>query len=75
MSKEKVNHPKHYHKDTGHEVMDVISAWGLGFELGNALKYIARAGVKDKDTATEDLKKAIWYINYHINKESSLNKS
>jgi hypothetical protein len=38
----------------------VIEAWSLGFHLGNAVKYIARAG--KKGAAIEDLKKARWYI-------------
>lgn len=37
----------------------VIEDWGLGYHLGNALKYIARQG--DKGGA-EDIKKAIWYL-------------
>ena len=41
-----VDHPAHYRADTGHEAIDVIEAWGLGFSLGNAVKYIARAGLK-----------------------------
>lgn len=65
---ESVNHPSHYLKSSGHEVIDVITAWKLDFELGNAIKYVARAGKKDKDKTVEDLNKAIWYINYHIEK-------
>tara|TARA_Y100000034_G_C6740293_1_gene328467 strand:+ start:252 stop:479 length:228 start_codon:yes stop_codon:yes gene_type:complete len=65
--KETVNHPEHYLKNTGHEVIDVISAWNLDFCLGNAIKYIARAGKKNSNTTEEDLKKAIWYINYYTN--------
>ena len=56
---EKVNHPSHYNSN-GMEVIDVIERWGLGFELGNALKYICRAGRKDS-SAIEDLEKAVWY--------------
>ena len=66
IAKESVDHPTHYLKDTGFEVIDVIKAWKLDFELGNAIKYIARAGKKDKSKLKEDLNKAIWYINYHI---------
>ena len=63
--KESVNHPSHY--NTGSiEVISAILDWGLGFCLGNAVKYIARAGKKNKDTYVEDLKKAIWYINKEI---------
>lgn len=36
--------PPHYDfGDPAHEPDTVIAAWGLGFRLGNALKYIARA--------------------------------
>ena len=56
-----VNHPKHY--NTGkYEVIDVILDWDLGFTLGNVVKYVARAGKKDKDKYYEDLKKAEWYL-------------
>ena len=71
---ERVNHPSHYRKDTGYEVIDVISAWDLGFELGNAIKYIARAGIKDNSKKSEDLKKAAWYINRVINEEENKNE-
>lgn len=57
---EKVNHPKHYNHGK-FEVIDVIEDWDLGFHLGNAIKYIARAG-KKTESKTEDLKKAIWYL-------------
>ena len=60
-----VNHPTHY--NVGRiEVIDVIEAWGLGegFNRGNAIKYIARAGHKDSEI--EDLKKAAWYIQREI---------
>ena len=59
-----VDHPDHYRRDTGHEAIDVIEAWGLGFCLGNAIKYIARAG--HKGDAIEDLEKARWYIDREI---------
>jgi hypothetical protein len=62
----KVNHPSHYRKDTGFEVIDVIEAWDLDFCLGNAVKYIARQGRKGTDTAGEDLRKAMWYIDRYI---------
>ena len=61
-----VNHPSHYLKDSGHEVIDVINAWKLNFELGNAIKYIARAGKKDPNKEIEDLEKAINYIEMQI---------
>jgi hypothetical protein len=65
--KENVDHPDHYLKSSGHEVIDVIQAWNLDFNLGNAVKYIARAGKKDPKKFKEDLNKAIWYLQNHIN--------
>lgn len=62
-----VNHPSHYNQGR-YEVIDVIEDWNLGFSLGNAVKYIARAGHKDKDRTIEDLEKAIWYISREINR-------
>jgi uncharacterized protein DUF3310 len=63
--RDEVDHPAHYGGDTTYEVIKVIHAWNLGFNLGNAVKYIARAGRKKPDKI-EDLKKAIFYINYEI---------
>lgn len=57
-----VNHPPHY-TDGKIEVIDFIEDKRLGFHLGNAVKYIARAGKKDPEKTSEDLQKAIWYIN------------
>jgi hypothetical protein len=56
-----VDHPSHY-TSGGVEVIDAIEAWDLGFHLGNAVKYIARAGKKDPAKVVEDLKKARWYL-------------
>jgi hypothetical protein len=56
--------PSHY-KDLDPEPIDVIEGWGLGFNLGNVVKYVARAGRKTPD-ALEDLKKAHWYLGRHI---------
>ena len=72
MSKEKVNHPAHYLKDSGHEVIDVIESWDLNFSLGNAIKYIARSGKKDENLNVQDLEKALWYINREIKRLSNL---
>lgn len=60
-----VNHPAHY---MGHPsgVECITITQHMGFNLGNALKYIWRCDLK-KD-AIEDLKKAIWYINAEIAK-------
>lgn len=61
-----VDHPSHYRKSTGHEAIDVIEAWELGFNLGNAVKYISRNGLKDPQKRVEDLEKARWYLNREI---------
>jgi hypothetical protein len=55
-----VNHPNHYAFGK-YEPIDVIEDWELGFHLGCALKYIARAGRKTVEP-TEDLEKARWYL-------------
>lgn len=56
-----------YYKSGGLEAFDVIDAFDLDFNLGNAFKYIARAGKKgDK---AEDLRKAVTYLNREIEKE------
>ena len=60
-----VNHPSHYTFGSI-EVIDAIEGLRLPYHLGNALKYIARAGRKDPAKTEEDLRKAIWYINRYI---------
>lgn len=65
---ELVNHPSHYGGDTTYEAIKVIEAWDLGFNLGNGVKYISRAGKKDKARTVEDLKKAVWYLEREIKK-------
>jgi hypothetical protein len=62
-----VNHPAHYNMG-GIEVINAINAWGFGdgFNRGNAIKYIARAGRKDPAKEVEDLKKARFYIDAEI---------
>lgn len=65
---ETINHPPHY-RSGGIEVIDVIDAFDLGFRLGNAVKYILRAG--RKGSALEDLKKARWYLEREISKREA----
>jgi hypothetical protein len=60
---EAVHHPKHYRHGV-YECINVIEAWGLGFHLGNTVKYIARAGLKGD--LLEDLRKAAWYLDREI---------
>lgn len=59
--------PEHYKVGDVYEVINVIENYDLGFNLGNAIKYILRAGVKDNETYAEDLRKAIWYLDREVN--------
>jgi hypothetical protein len=66
-----VNHPKHY--NTGKiEVIEFIEDQQLGYHLGNAVKYLCRAGRKDENKFVEDLEKAIWYIKRRIELKSEI---
>jgi hypothetical protein len=60
-----VDHPKHYNAGR-FEVIDVIEDWKLGFNDGNALKYIGRH--KHKGNPLEDLKKGRWYLDREISR-------
>lgn len=80
MTRDTVNHPLHYGgADNPYEAIKVIEAWSLGFCLGNAVKYISRAGKKFPPQAgavpstnataaarLEDLRKARWYLDREI---------
>ena len=72
MERDNIN-PKYYKCKV--EVIDAIEAWGLNFHRGNAIKYIARAGKKNKETEIEDLEKAAWYINREIQRLGKLKKN
>lgn len=68
-----VNHPSHYTSHpSGIECIDVTENYD--FLVGNAIKYLWRAGIKkevgkeDKEKEIEDLNKAVWYINRKIAK-------
>ena len=62
-----VNHPSHYGGEKNpYEAIKIIEAHNLGFHLGNAVKYILRAG--KKGDAAEDIKKAIWYLERELKK-------
>lgn len=66
-----VDHPSHYNGGEV-EVIDLIENWGLGFCLGNAVKYICRAGKKGGAKEQKaDLRKAIWYLDRAIEKKES----
>lgn len=61
-----VNHPSHY-TWSSIEPIDAIEAWQLPYHLGNVVKYVSRAGHKDKSKTLEDLRKANWYLSRYIN--------
>lgn len=65
MTNDNVNHPAHY-TDGNIEVIDYIEDKKFPFHLGNAIKYISRAGKKNPEKTIEDLRKAIWYIERYI---------
>lgn len=61
-----VNHPKHYtNHPSGIECIEVTRH--MGFNLGNAMKYIWRADLKN---GVEDLEKAVWYLEDEIKKRT-----
>ena len=56
-----VSHPKHYTSDpSGVECITITRH--RNFNIGNAIKYIWRAGLKDSDAQIQDIDKAIWYL-------------
>ena len=59
-----VNHPSHY--TDGIETIDYIESKHFPYHIGNAVKYLSRAGKKNPDETITDLKKAVWYINPYI---------
>jgi len=64
-----VNHPSHYTSHpSGVECIQITEH--MGFNLGNALKYIWRADLKHD--AIEDMKKAVFYLNREIDKREDL---
>ena len=67
---EYVTHPAHYGgKGNPYETINVIEAWELGFNLGNTVKYISRAG--KKDSIVQELEKALWYLEREIKNQKS----
>lgn len=56
--------PSHYTEGRKYEPKDVIRDWELNFNLGNTVKYVARAG--RKDDILQDLKKARQYLDFEI---------
>lgn len=68
MSHDAVHHPDHYTAG-GIECIDYIEAKDLGYHLGNAVKYISRAGLKGNKL--QDIEKAIWYLNRYLKKHKN----
>lgn len=65
-----VNHPNHYGGENNPlEVINIIEHYELGFHLGNVVKYVLRAG--KKGNRKEDLKKALWYLEREIMKDTN----
>ena len=60
-----ISHPSYYKHD-GVEVIDLIDAYNLNFNLGNVIKYVTRAGHKDGEDMLTALKKAEWYLSHEI---------
>ena len=69
--KDVVNHPTHYNCGK-FEVIEVIEDQKLGFHLGNAIKYILRAGKKYPEKTVEDLEKAIWYLRRYMELQATV---
>ena len=66
----RVEHPDHYQTESGIEAIEVIEAFFPdSFHLGNAFKYIARAG--RKGDYVEDLQKAAWYLQREIDRHAT----
>ena len=60
-----VNNPSHYTSDpSGVQAIQVTRH--RNFNIGNAIKYLWRAGLKNEQTHVQDLQKAIWYIQDEI---------
>ncbi|AKI27829.1 DUF3310 domain-containing protein [Moraxella catarrhalis] len=66
-----VNHPKHYISDpSGIECIQITRH--RNFNIGNAIKYLWRAGLKDGNSDIQDLQKAVWYIQDEIERLEKL---
>lgn len=65
MTNDAVDHPSHY---TSHpsKIECIQVTEHLNFCIGNAIKYLWRAGLKDGNSDIQDLKKAVWYIEREI---------
>ena len=64
-----VEAPSHYTEGRSFEPVSVIEDWKLDYHLGNALKYISRAG--RKGNIIQDIEKAIWYLRRRLDVEET----
>ena len=69
-----IYNPDYYRKGKI-EVADFIEDKGFNFFLGNVVKYVSRAGMKEGNSAVQDLKKAQWYLNKEIARLENLEVS
>ena len=60
-----VNHPKHYNSHPS-GIEAIVITRHHNFNVGNVIKYLWRAGLKDGAPSLQDLKKAQWYLNDEI---------
>lgn len=69
-----INHPSHYNQGKIECIDAMVSAYGkeavMDFCLCNAMKYIWRMPYKNKGNTSEDLHKAIWYLNKYLDLET-----
>lgn len=62
---DQVNHPSHYNSHpAGIECIDVIEH--MPFNVGSAMKYLWRAGLKSGEPLEQDMRKAVWYVEREI---------
>jgi hypothetical protein len=67
-----VNHPPHYTKHpSGVECIEIVQH--MGFNLGNAIKYIWRAD--EKGAPIQDIEKAIWYLQQEVRRRNAQAKT
>lgn len=71
--KDSVNHPKHYNEHPSGIECIAIVRW-MNFNLGNAVKYIWRAGLKEGSTDIQDIRKAIWYLEDELRRLEEIGK-
>jgi len=70
---DKVHYPKHYNvHPSGVECIEITRHHT--FNIGNVIKYVWRAGIKDEDALLEDLEKAKWYLQDEIGRLKNLDK-